>query len=57
MLIDESFEKKLNKILDDIKSESFNKELSSYVDSDLLPENFDELDNQTSKMLKILKDK
>ena len=54
-LIDADFKKKLIAILNDIKSESFNKELNNSSDFNNYPKSFDGLEKQTKKILNIIK--
>ena len=51
------FKKKLITILNDIKSESFNKELNNSSDFNNYPKSFDGLEKQTKKILNIIKKK
>ena len=56
-LINDDFIKKLSTILNDIKSGNFNEELKNNNVPSTYPNAFKNLENQTKKILKILKDK
>ena len=56
-LIGKDFEAQLFKILDDIRSGSFNDELKNFKDNKKLPESFNDLEKKTQEILSIIKDK
>ena len=55
-LISKDFEAQLLKILDDIRSGSFNDELTNFQDNKKLPDSFNGLEKKTQEILSIIKD-